>query len=158
MQYKNCFDVHLNVTYTLWTPKPGGRKVPLSNFNETIGEHIRRTHEMNNPTAFSKSSNWWPEVEHDIWHCWVWHGHHFTIVPCFVFLLQMALTKKDFDDLKPLVDRTVSKFLGFSEPTLVTAAVSCLEKGYDKRKTVGQQCGIYHLFDKHCALFHTLNL
>jgi U4/U6 small nuclear ribonucleoprotein PRP3 len=49
----------------------------------------------------------------------------------------MALSKKDVEELKPLIDRTVSKFLGFSEPTLVTAAVSCLEKGYDKRKTVG---------------------
>jgi len=49
----------------------------------------------------------------------------------------MALTRKDIEELKPIIDRTVVKFLGFSEPTLVTAAVSCIEKGYDKNKTVG---------------------
>ena len=49
----------------------------------------------------------------------------------------MALTRKEAEELKPIIDRTVVKFLGFSEPTLVTAAVSCLEKGYDKHKTMG---------------------
>jgi len=49
----------------------------------------------------------------------------------------MALSRKEVEELKPIIDRTVVKFLGFSEPTLVTAAVSCLEKGYDKNKTVG---------------------
>jgi len=49
----------------------------------------------------------------------------------------MALSRKDVEELKPIIDRTVVKFLGFSEPTLVTAAVSCLEKGYDKHKTMG---------------------
>jgi len=49
----------------------------------------------------------------------------------------MALSKKEVEELKPIIDRTVVKFLGFSEPTLATAAVSCLEKGYDKHKTVG---------------------
>ncbi len=52
-------------------------------------------------------------------------------------LTMAALSRKDVEELKPVIDRTVSKFLGFSEPTLVAAAVSCLEKGYDKRKTVG---------------------
>lgn len=49
----------------------------------------------------------------------------------------MALSRKEVEELKPIIDRTVVKFLGFSEPTLATAAVSCLEKGYDKHKTVG---------------------
>ena len=49
----------------------------------------------------------------------------------------MALSRRDVEELKPIIDRTVVKFLGFSEPTLVTAAVSCLEKGYDKHKTMG---------------------
>ncbi|KAM7298169.1 U4/U6 small nuclear ribonucleoprotein Prp3 isoform X2 [Ixodes scapularis] len=47
----------------------------------------------------------------------------------------MALSRKDVEELKPWIDRTVEKFLGFNEPTLVTAAVSCLSNGYDKRKT-----------------------
>ena len=50
----------------------------------------------------------------------------------------MSLTRKDVEDLKPLIDNVVYKFLGFSEPTLVHAAVNCLDKGYDKRKTVGR--------------------
>ncbi|XP_064463829.1 U4/U6 small nuclear ribonucleoprotein Prp3-like isoform X2 [Ornithodoros turicata] len=47
----------------------------------------------------------------------------------------MALSKKDVEELRPWIDRTVEKFLGFSEPTLVTAAVSCLSNGYDRKKT-----------------------
>lgn len=45
--------------------------------------------------------------------------------------------RKDGDELKHVVDSTVEKFLGTSEPTLVKAAISCLDKGYDKKKTVG---------------------
>jgi len=47
----------------------------------------------------------------------------------------MALSRKDFEDLKPQVDKIVQKYLGFSEPTLVTAALNCVDKGYDRRKT-----------------------
>ena len=47
----------------------------------------------------------------------------------------MALSK---EELKPLVDRTVQKFLGFNEPALVSAAVRCIVKGYDLRKTIGK--------------------
>lgn len=47
----------------------------------------------------------------------------------------MTLTRKEAEELKPWVDRTVHKFLGFEEPTLVTAAVSCLSSGYDKAET-----------------------
>ena len=50
----------------------------------------------------------------------------------------MSLSRKDMEDLRPMVDRTVHKFLGFSEGTLSTAALNCLDKGYDKRKTVGK--------------------
>ncbi|KAG8194722.1 hypothetical protein JTE90_026373 [Oedothorax gibbosus] len=44
----------------------------------------------------------------------------------------MSMSK---DELKPLVDKIVQKFLGFNEPTLVSVAVRCLYKGYDQRKT-----------------------
>ena len=49
----------------------------------------------------------------------------------------MSLTKKEVDDLKPLIDRVVQKVVGFSEPTLVTAAINCLDKGYNEKKTAG---------------------
>ena len=54
----------------------------------------------------------------------------------------MSLSRKDLDELKPMLERTVQKFLGFTEPTLVTAALNCVDKGYEKRKTVGKQ--FYH--------------
>jgi len=63
-------------------------------------------------------------------------------VAVVLYRTRMALSRKEVDEIKPLIDRTVIKFLGFSEPTLATAAISCLEKGYDKRKTVGKFCGI----------------
>ncbi|XP_071040336.1 U4/U6 small nuclear ribonucleoprotein Prp3 isoform X2 [Parasteatoda tepidariorum] len=44
----------------------------------------------------------------------------------------MSMTK---EELKPHVDKTVQKFLGFNEPSLVSVAVRCLVKGYDLRKT-----------------------
>lgn len=40
--------------------------------------------------------------------------------------------------MRPWVERTVKKVLGFSEPTVVTAALHCVGKGLDKRKTIDQ--------------------
>lgn len=45
------------------------------------------------------------------------------------------LSRKDVEEIKPHVDKTVEKFLGFHEPTLVTIALNCLSSGYDKQKT-----------------------
>lgn len=45
------------------------------------------------------------------------------------------LSRKDVEEIKPQVDKTVEKFLGFHEPTLVTTALNCLSSGYDKQKT-----------------------
>ncbi|XP_060559234.1 U4/U6 small nuclear ribonucleoprotein Prp3-like isoform X1 [Ruditapes philippinarum] len=47
----------------------------------------------------------------------------------------MSLSGREWDDLKSLLDKAVNKFLGFSEPSLVTAALNCIDKGYDERKT-----------------------
>ena len=49
----------------------------------------------------------------------------------------MSLSRKDLEELRPMLDRTVHKFLGFTEPTLATAALNCIDKGYEKRKTIG---------------------
>ncbi|KAM4664454.1 U4/U6 small nuclear ribonucleoprotein Prp3 isoform 1-T2 [Discoglossus pictus] len=46
----------------------------------------------------------------------------------------MALSKRELDDLKPWVEKTVKGVLGFSEPTVVTAALNCVGKGMDKKK------------------------
>ncbi|XP_064204694.1 U4/U6 small nuclear ribonucleoprotein Prp3-like [Anguilla rostrata] len=50
----------------------------------------------------------------------------------------MSLPRRDVEELRPWVERTVKKVLGFSEPTVVTAALHCLGKGLDKRKTTDQ--------------------
>lgn len=50
---------------------------------------------------------------------------------------EMSLNKREVEELKPWVERTVKKVLGFSEPTVVTAALHCVGKGLDKRKTIG---------------------
>lgn len=46
-----------------------------------------------------------------------------------------AISRKDAEEIKPQVVKTVEKFLGFSEPSLVTTALNCLISGYDKIKT-----------------------
>lgn len=52
----------------------------------------------------------------------------------------MSLPKREVEELRPWVERTVKKVLGFSEPTVVTAALHCVGKGLDKRKTTGENC------------------
>ncbi|XP_049587503.1 U4/U6 small nuclear ribonucleoprotein Prp3 isoform X3 [Syngnathus scovelli] len=50
----------------------------------------------------------------------------------------MSLPKREVEELRPWVERTVKKMLGFSEPTVVTVALQCVGKGLDKRKTTDQ--------------------
>uniref|UniRef100_A0A8C2WIA5 U4/U6 small nuclear ribonucleoprotein Prp3 n=1 Tax=Cyclopterus lumpus TaxID=8103 RepID=A0A8C2WIA5_CYCLU len=50
----------------------------------------------------------------------------------------MSLPKREVEEMRPWVERTVKKVLGFSEPTVVTAALHCVGKGLDKRKTADQ--------------------
>lgn len=47
----------------------------------------------------------------------------------------MSLSKRELEELKPWIEKTVKRVLGFSEPTVVTAALNCVGKGMDKRKT-----------------------
>lgn len=61
-----------------------------------------------------------------------------TCCKCYVLQDQrMSLPKREVEELRPWVERTVKKVLGFSEPTVVTAALHCVGKGLDKRKTIG---------------------
>ncbi|XP_059166868.1 U4/U6 small nuclear ribonucleoprotein Prp3-like [Physella acuta] len=50
----------------------------------------------------------------------------------------MALSHRDLEDMKPLLNDTVKQLLGFSEPTVVAAALNCVSTGYDTNKTVEQ--------------------
>ncbi|KAI1230005.1 hypothetical protein IHE44_0010724, partial [Lamprotornis superbus] len=47
---------------------------------------------------------------------------------------EMSLSKRELDELKPWIEKTVKRVLGFSEPTVVTAALNCVGKGMDKKK------------------------
>ncbi|XP_009876662.1 PREDICTED: U4/U6 small nuclear ribonucleoprotein Prp3 [Apaloderma vittatum] len=46
----------------------------------------------------------------------------------------MPPSKRELDELKPWVEKAVKRVLGFSEPTVVTAALNCVAKGMDKKK------------------------
>ncbi|XP_071490172.1 U4/U6 small nuclear ribonucleoprotein Prp3-like [Diadema antillarum] len=50
--------------------------------------------------------------------------------------MAMALSKRDLDELRPVVEGSVLKVLGISEPTVVIAAVNCIGKRMTKVKTV----------------------
>ena len=49
----------------------------------------------------------------------------------------MSLSKRELDELKPWIEKTVKRVLGFSEPTVVTAALNCVGKCMDKKKAAG---------------------
>ncbi|ELT96791.1 hypothetical protein CAPTEDRAFT_19567 [Capitella teleta] len=63
----------------------------------------------------------------------------------------MALSRKEQEDFKPIIDRTVLKFLGFSEPTLTTAATDCLFNGCTQHETKKKLAGL--LDDKQASKF-----
>ena len=50
----------------------------------------------------------------------------------------MAMSKRDMEDLRPTVDTVMQKTFGFSDPTVVVAALNCVAKGMDKTRTVGK--------------------
>ena len=50
---------------------------------------------------------------------------------------RMSLPKREVEEMRPWMERTVKRVLGFSEPTVVTAALHCVGQGLDKRKTIG---------------------
>ncbi|XP_066269716.1 U4/U6 small nuclear ribonucleoprotein Prp3-like [Branchiostoma lanceolatum] len=47
-------------------------------------------------------------------------------------MMAAPLPKKELDELKPYIDKTVEKVLGISEPTLTMAAINCLARGLDR--------------------------
>ncbi|XP_030856392.1 U4/U6 small nuclear ribonucleoprotein Prp3-like [Strongylocentrotus purpuratus] len=48
----------------------------------------------------------------------------------------MALSKRDLDELRPVVQSSVLKVLGINEPSVVIAAVNCIGQRMSKTKTV----------------------
>lgn len=58
----------------------------------------------------------------------------------------MSAVKRDLDDFRPALGGIVHGVLGFSEPTLVTAALNCLNNGYDRSQTIGIVKHIGYIF------------
>ncbi|XP_071787847.1 U4/U6 small nuclear ribonucleoprotein Prp3-like [Asterias amurensis] len=50
--------------------------------------------------------------------------------------MAMSLSKRDLDDMRPMVDDIVRKVLGFSESSVTMAALNCVSKGMSKTKTI----------------------
>ncbi|RMC14953.1 hypothetical protein DUI87_07132 [Hirundo rustica rustica] len=46
----------------------------------------------------------------------------------------MSLSKRELDELKPWIEKTVKCVLGFLEPAVVTTVLNCVGKGMDKKK------------------------
>ncbi|XP_050421562.1 U4/U6 small nuclear ribonucleoprotein Prp3 [Adelges cooleyi] len=49
--------------------------------------------------------------------------------------MALEISKKEVEDIKPYLEKTVTKFLGFREPSIVTTLMHCFTSGYDKYKT-----------------------
>lgn len=64
--------------------------------------------------------------------------------------MALSITRKEVEDIKPYLEKTVSKFLGFREPSLVTTLMHCLSSGYDKYKTAGKYI--------HCRQIYVFNI
>lgn len=47
----------------------------------------------------------------------------------------MSLSRKEIDELKPVIDKAVYKLLGTNDSSLLRTAIDCVSSGYDRRKT-----------------------
>ncbi|XP_050411583.1 U4/U6 small nuclear ribonucleoprotein Prp3 [Patella vulgata] len=54
----------------------------------------------------------------------------------------MSLSRRETEDFRYMLDKSVKKFIGFSEPTLASAAFDCIDRGYDRKKTVDKLTAI----------------
>ena len=48
----------------------------------------------------------------------------------------MGISRKEAEDLKPVISKAVTKILGFSDSAVVVAAVNCLSNNLDKKSTI----------------------
>ncbi|XP_033100866.1 U4/U6 small nuclear ribonucleoprotein Prp3-like [Anneissia japonica] len=64
-----------------------------------------------------------------------------------------SMSRRELDDIKPWVEKTVKRVLGFPEPTVVTAALNCVSKGFDQSQTTEM---LQPLLEKSAPKFVTL--
>lgn len=53
------------------------------------------------------------------------------------------LSKKELEELRPWVSESVTAFLGFSEDTVVNAALDCVAKSLSRQATTGKRILFY---------------
>lgn len=53
---------------------------------------------------------------------------------------KMSFSRKDIEELKPAIERCAQKLLGSDNSAIVNLALTCLERGYDKKKA---SCGCF---------------
>lgn len=53
------------------------------------------------------------------------------------------LSKKELEELRPWVSESVTAFLGFSEDTVVNAALDCVAKSLSRQATTGKAVLFY---------------
>lgn len=70
--------------------------------------------------------------------------------------MQMSLSRKEIEELRPRIERVVQDILGFSEQTLVTAAINCLEKGYSRKEAAGEELNLYRMKAVHLGLIRII--
>ena len=56
----------------------------------------------------------------------------YFIAVCWSITQRMALSRKEVDEIKPWLKDTVKKRLGYSEKSVVNAAIQCLQNNLDK--------------------------
>ena len=53
-------------------------------------------------------------------------------------LINMALSRRELEELQPLILETVTQRLGFPEKAVMKASLSCLSQNFDREQTVDQ--------------------
>ena len=63
----------------------------------------------------------------------------YTLPACRLFCrLRMALSRREQEELQPLILETVTQRLGFPEKAVMKASLSCLTQNFDREQTVEQ--------------------
>lgn len=70
-------------------------------------------------------------LEHNIIISFLSHDTIFFIQGYLKINFKMPLTKKEVDELQPIIKETVTKRLGFPENAVIKAAVACLQEELD---------------------------
>ena len=51
-----------------------------------------------------------------------------------------SLSKREHDELRSWLVQRVAQMLGYPDSSVVSAAMQCVQKGYDSKSTTGRRC------------------